>query len=525
MVERSNRGLPPPGIIEQAIQTILSTVDMQEVLERTGSLLKRHFGETRVSIHTIARDDPTLVEIVFVYDPSSGQEGLGRRLPVSDTVCGEAIRQGRPVEVRGMDPRQPRFHEEAFLAPLGYRSLLSFPLAFEGETLGTLDIALHSPRGLTGQRRHAAEQIASLIAIAFHNSTLVDEIRRLNSMLGKENVLLKNELKLARGNARYVVDSPLMREVVEKIRLVAPTDMTVLLRGETGTGKEGLARLVHDLSARTREHFAVVNLAAIPETLIESELFGHERGAFTGARERKIGQFESAAKGTLFLGEVGDAPLTVQVKLLRALQEREIQRLGSNETVGVDVRVVAATNRPLERMVEDGSFRSDLYYRLNMFPIQVPPLRERREAIRTLTLYFVERFAATMHVRPPLVPESTFAMLEAHDWPGNVRELENTVARALILGRGERLVLPELAGGGKEPARTGAQRVSIRPFDEAARTILLEALDAAGGKIYGPGGAAALLGLRPTTLQGKLRRYGVLPIRRPMPQTGRSHRP
>ena len=497
-----------PGVVEEAIETILSTVDMQEVLNRTGAILKRYFGETRVSIHRITPDNPGLIEIVFVYDPSSVHEGLGRRLPVSDSVCGEAIRQGHPVEIRGIDPRKPRFHEEAFLGPLGYRFLVSFPLVFERETLGTLDIALRSSRGLKKSRWNDAEQLSRLIAIALHNSMMMEETRRLNRMLDKENVLLKSELKLVRGNDRYIIESPLMQEVMEKARLVAPTDMTVLIRGETGTGKEGLARLVHDLSARKDERFAVVNLAAIPETLIESELFGHEKGAFTGAGQRKIGQFETAAKGTLFLDEVGDAPLAVQAKLLRALQEREIQRLGSNERIPIDVRVVAATNRPLERMVEEGSFRSDLYYRLSMFPIQVPPLRERRPAIRALTVYFVERFATMMHVKPPVVPESAFLTLEAYDWPGNVRELENIVARALILGQGKSLVFLDLASplASNRPPRRGS---GIAPFDQAVREILREAVEAAHGRIYGPEGAAALLGLKPTTLQGKLKRFGV----------------
>jgi formate hydrogenlyase transcriptional activator len=519
MGEKAGAAAPSPGVIAEAIETILSTVDMQEVLDRTGAILKRHFGETRVSIHRITREDAGLVEIVFVYDPASLQEGLGRRLPVAGSVCGEALRRGRPVEVRDIDPDHPRFHEEAFLGPLGYRYLVSFPLRFEKERLGTLDMALRSPAGLRKARLNDAAQLSKLIAIALHNSMLVEETRRLNQMLGKENLLLKSELKLARGNARYVVESPLMREVMEKVRLVAPTDMTVLIRGETGTGKEGMARLVHDQSARKDEHFAAVNLAAIPETLIESELFGHERGAFTGATQRKIGQFEAAARGTIFLDEVGDAPLGVQIKLLRALQEREIQRLGSNRGIPIDVRVVAATNRPLEKMVEDGSFRSDFYFRLNMFPIQIPPLRERRDAIRPLAIYFVERFATMMHVRPPVVPESTFLALGAYDWPGNVRELENTIARALILGRGKSLVLPDLAGS-PTPARDPRHESRIAPFDEAMRDILRDALEATHGRIYGPDGAAALLRLRPTTLQGKLKRYGILRDRRTSARSG-----
>jgi formate hydrogenlyase transcriptional activator len=496
------------SLIDETIETVLSTVDMQAVLDRTGAILKRYFGETRVSIHRIAAGEPGAVEIVFVYDPSSLKEGLGRRLALAGSVCGEAIRQGRPVEVRGMDARAPRFHEEAYLAPLGYRYLVSFPLVFERETMGTLDIALHSSRGLHRSRWRDAEQLSKLIAIALHNSMVVEETRRLNRMLGKENVKLKNELTAVRGSSRYVVESRLMRDVMEKVRLVAPTDMTVLLRGETGTGKEGLARIVHELSARKDGEFAIANLGAIPEALVESELFGHEKGAFTGAGARKIGLFEAAAGGTLFLDEIGDAPLAVQVKILRALQEREIQRLGSNRRIPVDVRVVAATNRPLEAMVESGTFRSDLYYRLSIFPIHVPPLRERREAIRPLAAHFAERFARMMRVEPPRLTEATLAALEGYDWPGNVRELENAVARALVLGEGRRLVLSELPGrtASARPPRAGTR---VAPFDEAVREILGRALDAARGRIYGPEGAAAMLRLKPTTLQGKLSRYGV----------------
>jgi formate hydrogenlyase transcriptional activator len=280
---------------------------------------------------------------------------------------------------------------------------------------------------------------------------------------------------------------------------------TVLIRGATGTGKEGLARAIHDASARAGGPFVVVNLGAIPEGLIESELFGHEKGAFTGAAGRRAGQFEQADGGTLFLDEVGDAPLSVQVRLLRALQERRVRRVGGSEEIPVDVRVVAATHRPLEQMVQAGAFREDLYYRLNTFPIDLPPLRDRLEDLVPLTRHLVERHARRMNRKPPVVADETIAALRAYPWPGNIRELENFLERALILSPPGELVLPDLPGRRAQP-----RAVSSTPsFDDGVRQLLKRALDAAGGKIYGDDGAAALLGLKPTTLQGKLRRHGL----------------
>jgi formate hydrogenlyase transcriptional activator len=494
------------------------------VLNRTGMLLRRVFGATRVSIHRIAQEDPTHAEIILVSDPKIPQEGVGRRVPIAGSVCGQAIRERRTVAIEELDADHPRYQEERYLSPLGYRALASFPLIFENEVLGTLDIA-HEPREpLLKDCWRDAEQISHLIAIALHNSMMVEEIRRLNQMLDRENKLLKYEIRQARKDSRYIAQSPLMREVMRKVNMVATLDVTVLIRGDTGTGKEGLARLVHQLSARRDGPFIVVNLGAVTEQLIESELFGHEKGAFTGAHHRKSGFFEAAAGGTLFLDEVGDAPHAVQVRLLRALQEHEIVRIGSNEPIQIDVRVIAATHQPLERMVEERSFRSDLYYRLNIFPIQIPPLRERREDIRPLVEYFLGRHAATMHIKPPVLSEDALRMLEAYDWPGNVRELENYLARALIMSRGQEPVLPELLPGTKlqgPPLDMLETQKKVPGFDQTVRSLLRQALGATGGRIYGPSGAAALLGLRPTTLQGKMRKYGIKPAAaRPQKGTG-----
>jgi formate hydrogenlyase transcriptional activator len=501
------------GFLDGMIRTVLSTMDMQEVLDRTGKLLRRHFGATRVSIHRIVEEDPTQVQIILVFDPKVPKEGVGRRIPIEGSVCGQAIRERRPISIEGLNAVKPRYHEERYLGPLGYGAITSFPLIFEDTVLGTLDIAHEPQERLLRDCWRDAEQISHLIAIALHNSMMVEEIRRLNRVLDRENTLLKYEIHQVHKGTRYVAESPLMREVMHKVQMVASLDVTVLVRGETGTGKEGLARLVHQLSSRRQGPFIVVNLAAIPEHLIESELFGFEKGAFTGASHRKTGFFEAAAGGTIFLDEVGDAPLAVQIRLLRVLQEREIQRIGSNETIQIDVRVITATNRPLERMVEAGTFRSDLYYRLNIFPIQIPPLRERREDIRPLTEYFLARHATTMHLKPPALTEAELRQLEAYEWPGNVRELENYLARALIMSRGQGSVLIESPGAGQQGTRIDLSNTKdqILRFDEAVRSLLRRALETTGGKIYGPSGAAALLGLKPTTLQGKLRKHGIRP--------------
>ena len=500
-------------IVEEAIEAVLSTVDLQAVLERTGRLLNDRFGTTRVAIHRLFPDAPGRAQIALVSDPRHPGTRLGEWFDLEGSVGGAALAERRAIVVDPIDPVRPRYREERWLSELGYGSVVSFPLLFEDEALGVLNIA-HPPReGLLECCFQVARQVAHLVAIALHNSLMVDEVRRLNQLLDRENALLKEELRQIKRDTRYVAESPAMHAVLERVRLVAPSDSTVVVRGETGTGKEGLARMVHDLSPRFGAPFVTVNLGALPDTLIESELFGHEKGAFTGAARRRQGKFEQAEGGTLFLDEVGDAPPSVQVRLLRVLQERELQRVGGSETVKVNVRVVAATNRDLEKMVADGSFRSDLYYRLSVFPLQLPPLRERREEIRPLASYFLGRQAVLMNRKAPHVPEPVWAALEAHAWPGNVRELENFLQRALILSPGPELRLPELpasiALAARSPQVQGEPPRAPRSFDEEMHELLARALASCGGRVYGPQGAAALLGLRPTTLQGKLKKYGV----------------
>jgi formate hydrogenlyase transcriptional activator len=297
--------------------------------------------------------------------------------------------------------------------------------------------------------------------------------------------------------------SPAIQEVLEQVSIVAPTDATVLLHGETGTGKELIARAIHKLSARRERSFVRMNCAAIPSGLLESELFGHEKGAFTGALMQKKGRFELADRGSLFLDEIGDISLELQPKLLRAVQEREFERLGSAKTIRVDVRMIAATHRDLPAMIRNSQFREDLFYRLNVFPIEIPPLRERREDIPLLVHCFVSRLSRRMRKSIRSIPESAMEALVNADWPGNVRELENFVERCVILTQGDELNVPctelkSFLGATVVPAASS--------FRQAERQVIIDALKSASGRIAGKGGAAELLGLRRTTLQNKMRR-------------------
>jgi len=298
-------------------------------------------------------------------------------------------------------------------------------------------------------------------------------------------------------------NSTAFREVTDAIAMVAPVDSTVLLLGETGTGKEVVARAIHDAGPRRRQRFVAVNCAAIPLGLLESELFGHERGAFTGAVAQTVGRFQAADHGTLFLDEVGDLPLELQPKLLRALQEQEVERLGGGRATAVDVRVIAATNHDLEEMVQQRAFRADLFYRLNVFPIRVPPLRERTEDIPLLITHFVHRFAERQGKRVENIPDEVMASLEHHSWPGNVRELQNVIERAVVITTGRTLRLPE------RECRVERATASPRTLAEVERDHIVATLHATHWVLGGWNGAAARLGLSRTTLISRMQRLGI----------------
>jgi len=324
--------------------------------------------------------------------------------------------------------------------------------------------------------------------------------------LDEERIYLEPEIGLEYRFEDIIGKSSALRKVLDQVAIVAPTGSTVLLHGETGTGKELVARAIHNLSPRRERTFVRLNCAAIPSGLVESELFGHEKGAFTGALMQKQGRFELADHGSLFLDEIGDITLDLQPKLLRALQEQEFERLGSTKTVHVDVRLIAATHRDLESMIRNNQFREDLFYRLNVFPIEIPPLRERREDISLLVHYFVLRASRQMQKRIRSVPKQAMDALANADWPGNIRELENFIERCVILTQGEELNVPraELKRAATRSFASGAAT-----FEQAERQVIIDALKAASGKISGRGGAAERLGLKRTTLQNKMRKLNI----------------
>src|SRR5271166_2848102 len=336
----------------------------------------------------------------------------------------------------------------------------------------------------------------------------VDDEDLLNAITQSIAYYLEDEIRPAENMGNIVGESRALQRVLKDVQVVAPTDSTVLIQGETGTGKELVARAIHDLSSRSKRSFVHVNCASIPAMLLESELFGHEKGAFTGAFAQKIGRFERAHEGTLFLDEIGEIPLELQPKLLRALQEHEIERLGGNRSISVNLRIVAATNRNLKQMVDDGDFRSDLYYRLNVFPVTVPPLRERREDIPPLIRFFTQRYARKFNRTIGQIPSIAHEALIRYDWPGNIRELQNVIERSVILSHGPALNVNMAEFSGK-PAPVALHSRMSGVSEDAERARVLQALKEASGQISGPGGAAARLGLKRTTLQSRMRKLNI----------------
>jgi len=335
------------------------------------------------------------------------------------------------------------------------------------------------------------------------------EITELKDKLAKEKLYLEDEIRTESNFGEIIGESAALKRILKQVQTVAPTDSTVLIMGETGTGKELIARAIHNLSKRRERTFVKINCAAIPTGLLESELFGHERGAFTGAIAQKAGRFELGHQGTLFLDEVGDIALELQSKLLRVLQEQEFERLGSTRTIHVDVRLVAATNRDLAQMVAEKQFRSDLYYRLNVFPITAPPLRERAEDIPSLVRYFAQKYGQRMNKEILTIPTEVMNTLTKYHWPGNIRELENFIERAVILSPGPDLRVPlsELKRS-LETQHMGA--VGTKTLEEAEREHILKVLEETMWVVSGPSGAATRLGMRRTTLQARMQKLGIM---------------
>jgi len=394
---------------------------------------------------------------------------------------------------------------------MGISSAAGYSLEFRGEQLGTI--------GFLASRRITTEEFALLgifadqAGLAIRNAQLYREVERYRDRLERENAYLQEAIAEERGFEGIVGESPALRAVLRKVQQVAPVETTVLLTGETGTGKELIARALHQGSARRDRPLIKVNCGAIPQGVVESELFGHERGAFTGALQRRTGRFELADKGTLFMDEVGELPLDTQVKLLRVLQEHEFERVGSHRTQQVDVRLVAATNRDLEQEVAAHRFRTDLFYRLNVFPIRVPSLRERPSDIPLLVKHFLAQFQRKLAKPLKAVTAESMARLERYAWPGNIRELQNVIERACVLSPGPVVeILDELrpmSGGDSALEAPVARHDVIVTLEESERMHIRQALAATGGRMHGPDGAAALLGINPSTLRSRMKKLGI----------------
>jgi formate hydrogenlyase transcriptional activator len=412
---------------------------------------------------------------------------------------------GKPVVTAALDFE--RFSSPLYrkYADLGLRSSCSIPLAGANGVAGVLDLARKNGEPFTADEVDLLVQVARQIAIATENALAYRELSQMKDARATEKLYLEDEIRFDQNLGSMIGESPAFQAVLRSIQVVAPTDATVLVQGETGTGKELVARAIHDLSGRSKRSFIKVNCAAIPATLLESELFGHEKGSFTGAFAQKIGRFELAHQGTLFLDEVGEIPLELQSKLLRAIQEQELERLGGNRTIRVDVRFIAATNRNLKQMVDEGKFRSDLYYRLHVFPLTVPPLRERKEDIALLIRYFTQKHAKRMNRPIQSIPSAAIEALTNYEWPGNIRELQNVIERSVILTSGQvlQIALPEIAKSAASFPRTP------RLEESAERERILRALRESDGRVSGPNGAADRLGLRRTTLQSRMKKLHI----------------
>ena len=488
---------------------VVSHLDLGDLLRAISALLKRLVPH---DLSSIALYDPPSDQFRYgALDFPEHQDFLreSERVSLDNSPMGLCFRTRRPT-------MRPRVDLEEFPAEImkraaafGLKSGCSVPLVSHEKALGVLSLGSMRERAFTEDDVELLDQVGKQVAIAVENALAYREISALQARLQDENVYLQEEIRQQHNFEEIIGNSPALKRVLRQVETVASTDSTVLILGETGTGKELLARAIHSLSTRSDRTLVKLNCAAIPTGLLESELFGHEKGAFTGAITQRVGRFELAHKGTLFLDEVGDIPLELQPKLLRVLQEQEFERLGSTRTQKVDVRLIAATNADLEHLVADKKYRSDLYYRLNVFPVTIPPLRDRREDIPILARWFAQKFASRMRKRIESIPARTLAALTEYHWPGNVRELENLIERAVILSSGSELevALPELTSRAVAVAAEVAD--PNMNLEDAERAHILRALRDTNWMIGGPRGAASKLGLNRSTLQSKMRKLGI----------------
>jgi formate hydrogenlyase transcriptional activator len=433
---------------------------------------------------------------------------LNERFPLAGTATEHVGRTGRPWVCEDLE-RETRFPEDARLLKAGVRSYVRVPLRLRDRLVGSMLFARQTAQPFPAEEVEVLEALARPIAAAVANAQAFGEIARFSGQLQAENLALREEIEERSMFEEIVGSSPALLETLRQVDRVAATEATVLISGETGTGKELVARAIHRLSRRAGRPLVAVNCAALPSSLIASELFGHEKGAFTGALQRRAGRFELAAGGTIFLDEVGELPLEVQASLLRVLQEGTFERVGGGPPIATDVRVLAATNRELEGAVAEGRFRPDLFYRLNVFPLALPPLRARREDIPILVEYFAARYAARLGKRFRSIEKTAMERILAYPWPGNVRELQNVLERAAILSDGDVLQVDErLVPMNAVTALAPSASLPTALRDQERRQIE-EALALSSGRVAGRSGAAARLGVPPTTLDSRIKSLGI----------------
>jgi formate hydrogenlyase transcriptional activator len=510
---------------------ITSNLDFRELLRQIAANIREVMQCDAVAVSLVDSTEGT--SRLFVLDFPQGKGFIKEERVLTLAGAAKRVLQSlKPAVLNKVDPSEvpPEIYNEVVAE--GLKSTCLIPLSNRSQVLGILTIARTTEAPFTAYDVEFLTQAAGQIAIAIANALAYHEISELKDKLAQEKIYLEEEIRSEMNFENIVGKSSALKHVLELVETVAPSDSTVLLLGETGTGKELIARAIHDSSRRKDRTFVKMNCAAIPTGLLESELFGHEKGAFTGAIAQKVGRLELSDQGTLFLDEVGDIPIEIQPKLLRALQEREFERLGSTHTRKVNTRLVAATNRDLEEMIANKEFRSDLYYRLNVFPIRIPPLRERKEDIPLLVSYFVQKFAKQMQKKIEAISPAVMKGLTAWEWPGNIRELENFIERAVILTRSKSLEAPlgELRRiGAQEPVsatRGSDQKDIVQIVKETLQALngskssgddraqkqreeIERALAESKGRVGGADGAAARMGINRTTLLSRMKRFGI----------------
>lgn len=484
-------------------QVVLGTITLDNLIHSIQPILREviHHDVTGL-VRFVGEPHNRWFDIVACEGVAIDQEAL-RQFPFEQMAAAEILTTGKPLLLTGHN--QERFAEHRYFESLGVFSAMLCPLLVHGRPYGFLAIGSKRRNAFSERDLALVEQIGFHLSHAITNLSAYDQIRQLKDQLEQENVYLREEMGASLDLKSLVGDSPALQKSLRAIEMVAPTDSTVLITGETGTGKELVAQAIHRLSPRQHKALITVNCAALPPTLIESELFGHEKGAFTSATSRKLGRFELAHGGTIFLDEVGELPIDVQMKLLRVLEAQEFNRIGGSQTIRVDVRVLAATNVDLEQAIKLGGFRADLFYRLNVFPLRLPTLRERRDDIPLLARHFAKKYSLRHRKPVTRINSAALKALSAYDWPGNVRELEHLIERAVIVSRGSILTVDELDGLGP-----GNERASEpRTMAEAERAHIMETLVRTNWILAGKQGAAETLGMKRSTLQHRMKKLDI----------------